>query len=184
MKKPGKTGAKRQSFFEKQPRELLMRLKEANPLASKEKIEAIMFDEVAEDHRYWGAVFAYWFTNNWKACEDDTDAPQPRGSGRPPQGPAPVGVGHNNGPKPSETPEEREKRLAAARKAAEEQARAAEAFMIWNLKMPNRKPLFECTKADLIQFGGFYKKLAEKVPAGKTVGQSVNPEDVQKLYHA
>lgn len=178
----GKTGAKRSSYYEKNPRELLVRLMKQNKTASEEAIQELMFEEVKQDHRYFGAIFAYWFANNWRYAHGDERATE--SSARTTPG---FGVGHNGpppaSPRPQGPPPLTPEQLARRRQEREARTDAVVTVVLLNLTMPNGKQLRKCTKADLIKFGGFYKKLAQFVLPGKTVeGSNLSEARVQEIF--
>src|SRR5690242_5836679 len=64
--KPGKYGAKRQTWYKKNPRELLHRVMRENPRGSEREVFEAFCSFVEDDHSYWGAMIEYWFANNYR----------------------------------------------------------------------------------------------------------------------
>jgi hypothetical protein len=63
---PGRYGAKRQSWEESNPRDVLERVINDNPRASEREIYDIS-SRILSDGRYFKAIFEYWFTNNYRS---------------------------------------------------------------------------------------------------------------------
>ena len=57
-------------------------------------------------------------------------------------------------------------------------------IILFDLIMPNGKKLPQCTGAECRTFGGWFTKLADKVPAKKKVGNVLSEGEVRKLYLA
>lgn len=66
---PGKTGAKRQSWLEFNPREVLRGVMKQSPRASEKEIHDAVKVALFEDRRYLEALYEYWFVGNYRAFE-------------------------------------------------------------------------------------------------------------------
>jgi hypothetical protein len=73
-------------------------------------------------------------------------------------------------------------RTAAELHAATEAAKALIVERLLDLIAPNGKRVAQCTGADCRKIGGWYGKLADKVPARKTVGAVLSEAQVRKLW--
>lgn len=64
---PGRIGAKRQSWSEYNPRELIKDAVRANPHSSEAEIRAYVWEIVESERSYVTAIFDYWFANNYRS---------------------------------------------------------------------------------------------------------------------
>jgi hypothetical protein len=73
-------------------------------------------------------------------------------------------------------------RSAAELRAATEATKALIVERLLDLIAPNGKKLAQCTGADCRKIGGRYGKLADQVPARKTVGATLSEAQLRKLW--
>jgi hypothetical protein len=77
---------------------------------------------------------------------------------------------------------QRRRRTAAELRAATEATKALIVGRLLDLIAPNGKPLAQCTGADCRRIGGWYGRLAAKVPPRKTVGAVLSEAQLRKLW--
>lgn len=66
--RPGRQGAKRQSFREDNPRSVLLALLRKYKGYSEERLFSLFKDQVEDDEDYRSVFLEYWFTNNYRAA--------------------------------------------------------------------------------------------------------------------
>jgi hypothetical protein len=158
---PGITGAKTVSWEHYNPRDLVLRLIREYPGADDKTIARHMRDAVLGDEsEYLLPCLLYVVRLTRRATEE----------------------------RPPKTREEREERsrehIAKVKERVTERVREEAEKMLLDLKMPNGKPLRDCTGSDSNRFGGRYQSLAVKVGPRKRVGDVLSEQDVRELYDA
>jgi len=159
---PGITGAKTVSWEHYNPRDLVLRLIREYPNADDKTLARHMRDAVLGDEpEYLLPCLLYVVRLTRRAVEEQ---------------------------RPKKTREERtaQKRQHAAqiRSRVTERVREQAEKMLLDLEMPNGKRLRDCTGNDCARFGGWYKRLADKVGPRKLIGDVLSEQDVRKLYKA
>jgi hypothetical protein len=75
-----------------------------------------------------------------------------------------------------------QRKLAIASEAAAvEKAKSLIGVRLFNLMMPNGKPLHECTGAECVKFGGYFTKIGNAVGPRKIVGKVMTASDLTSL---
>ena len=65
---PGNYGSKRQSWANKNPRDLLLDLMKSHEGSSEEELYEIFYKHIDRNDSYLPAIVEYWFTNNYRAA--------------------------------------------------------------------------------------------------------------------
>lgn len=153
MENLGTYGAKVQSWSGANPRDVLNRIIEAMPGASRESVLAALRDAVKEPaaELHLDAIIEYWFANNYRALTE------PR---RPPAGPSTA--------------------MVAEAKATIKQR--AERMVLLDMILPNGKALREATGRDCKRAGGWLRAIAQRIKPNERVGDVLTESDVRKLY--
>jgi hypothetical protein len=73
------------------------------------------------------------------------------------------------------------KQEAAKANAAVAKAKALIGERLFNLMMPNGKPLHECTGAECVTFGGYFIKIGDAVGPREIVGKVMSASDITSL---
>lgn len=161
---PGTYGAKVQSWKNANPRDLLKSLIDEHPSAAKTTLLAMVRNELLEDRSadMLDSVIEYWFTNNYHSLV------------------APVA----RAPRP---PREVVKAAQTAKVAdikSKVQARIQEEaqLLLLDLVMPNGKSLRDSTGKECAKAGGWYTKIAMRVPPGTKVGKALSEDQLRALW--
>jgi hypothetical protein len=152
----GSNGAKRQTWKNGNPRELLKRMIESSPRASQQTIQDKFEAAVEGDPDYLAPIIEYWFANNYRSLV------------------------HN---RPEVVKVTREVRTAQV-EAVKQTIIARAPIVLLDLAMPNGKSLRDCTGKDCAKAGGWLAKLAEKVKPSQKVGDALSEKDVRALFKA
>lgn len=158
----GTYGAKRQSWKQANPRDLLKRIVDEMGSAPEADVRAHVFDAVLDGHvpgDHLTAIIDYWFDNTYRAL---TFTPK--------------------------APEKIKAQKAAQKRQFEEikevvKARATRMALL-EMTMPNRKPLAECTGKDCAKAGGWLAKIAAKIKPNEKVGAVLSETQVRKIFAA
>lgn len=160
MTTAGIYGAKRQSWYGKNPRDVLRRILLDSPHASEKEHFDRVCDAIAEDTSYFGAVLEYWFANNYRSM-------------------CPVEIEPH-----SVTVVPRETRAAAVRDEQVSIGRIKEKLysaLTMSFVMPNGKELRYCTFGYVAEIGGVFADMAKGHHAGKIVGKHLTDADLLNL---
>jgi hypothetical protein len=76
---------------------------------------------------------------------------------------------------------ERRKVLNLQEEKAVRKAKALIGERLFNLMMPNGKPLHQCTGAECIKFGSYYAKIGKAAGPDKVVGDVMSADDITTL---
>lgn len=150
----GKTGAKRQSWKDTNPRSILIKIIAENPHESREDEENILelfWHAVKADEEILRTICEYWGINNYRSIvykADERMALQ----------------------RAEEV--ERAKRSIAAK------------IILLDWKLPNGKALRDCTKEDCRRQGGWLIKVASKLKARQRVGDVFSESQLRSLLHS
>jgi hypothetical protein len=136
-------------------RELLIRLKDEHPTASKSRLFDLFLERVKEDEEYQYATADYAFHNTMNALE--------RFEARPPASLAVV----------RQQREERQQEVIATAETIRNQ------ILLLNLEMPNGKRMRYCTGEEMAKFGRAYERIAKKVGKTQLVGSVMNETEVR-----
>lgn len=158
----GATGAKRATWRDANPRELLHRLIAEHPKADEDKWRRLFWREVQGDEALIRSIVEYWLDNNLRSML----AGDRRAAARK-QTAADVAV-----------------ETATVKAKVRERVRKEAKILLLGLLMPNGKPLRHCTGDDCRKFGGWLAGVARAVPAKKQVGDVLSEGDVRKLWLA
>lgn len=159
MMDTGVTGAKRQSWKEANPRELLKRLAEDNPSWSKERLFQAFVDQVMGNKGYLDTIVEYWFANNFHSLLE----------------------------RPSNANERARSSRVEGIKAnlAEHITRHAEMLLL-EMQMPNGKPLRDCTGAECLKLssavGGWLLRVSKRIGSDQTVGSALTENEVREMF--
>ncbi len=154
----GYRGATRQSWREKDVRELVIRLVESNPRATRHEIIKLFKEQMREDDDYLDAAADYVVTNAMNAIEL-AQAKRKRSSTRP-------------------TRAETDAKVESMAETIKEQ------IIILNLEMPNGKRMRYCTGEEMARFGGLYARIAKRVGKTKRVGEVLSEAQVRGMLEA
>lgn len=137
------------------PTEVLVRLIDENPGASRDVVERLFIAEIEEDRDYRTPVLKYFFFNAWMGLH-----PERRQKSR-----------------------ERNMLQKAELKqaAAENIQRIKRAVIISELMMPNNKKVADCTGIEMAKFGKFGAKIGKLVQRRK-VGAVLSEQQLWKMY--
>ena len=153
---PGITGAKRTSWEHYNPRDIILRLFREYPAADDKVIARHLRDAVLGDEPEYLLPCLLHVVTNIRAAH--------------------------------ERPSRKRQTATSAEHIAQVKGRVADRVreeaekMLLDLEMPNGKPLRDCTGSDCARFGGWFKRLADKVGPRKLVGNVLSEQDVRKLY--
>jgi hypothetical protein len=75
----------------------------------------------------------------------------------------------------------RSEQISQAKDALKERIQHEAQIVLLQMIMPNQKKLYDCTGQDCKQMGGWLKAIGEKVPAKKTVGETLTEKQVRLL---
>lgn len=76
---------------------------------------------------------------------------------------------------------EKRKQEASMERAAAEKAKALIGERLFNLIMPNGKPLNACTGAECVKFGGYFTKIGKAVGPRRVVGKVMSASQLTSL---
>lgn len=150
----GHRGATRQSWREKDVRELVVRLIEAHPRATRHEVIKLFKEQMREDDDYLDAAADYVVTNAMNALELARER------------------------------QKRANPKAKAESAAKVESMVEtikEQILLLNQEMPNGKRMRYCTGAEMAKFGGFYARIAKKVGKTKRVGEVLSEKEVRTM---
>lgn len=158
----GITGAKRQSFHEESPRDLLKRLMKANAKLSEEDLLILFARKVNDNPKYLPAIIEYWFANNHRSLTTRPQSPQQR--------------------RQDETT--RRQKIDTLKQGYKEQLTKL-AFLA--MVLPNGKELRECTGSECRKMapkvGAFLAKLGKELKPNQKVGDVYASDDaLAKLW--
>jgi hypothetical protein len=172
MIEAGIQGNKRQSFKGANPRDLLVRIVEANPQGTRGQWYFELVDELLSEDGvdYLKSVIEYWFSNNLNSLLD-----KPRCPPRPPV---------NRAEKAAKSEAKIKAAITAADKHVELLVDEKVERILLDLEMPNGKPLRDCTGADLSKMEGWVGRMRERVGPKQTVGKVLSEDDVRGYWKA
>jgi hypothetical protein len=150
---PGVTGAKQATFHELNVRNMLRDLGEASPNMTKAELYSTFLAQAESDPRIMQVIFDYWFSNAFKAIWGEKPGPEPIGSAAPLSRPLVAGG----------EIEPADKALHRGRKTraeVEEKLNENKQFL-FDMMMPNHKPLRNNTREDLQVVNGWTSGLIE-----------------------
>ena len=155
--KGGILGAKRATWRQVNPRELLRRIIDNSPTDDDADWRDMFWSEIENDKDMLRAIADYWLDNNIRSLTTPTTA------------------------------KTTDKMLAAEAVSVAKTnvtQRVAEHIKIalLALVMPNEKLLGDCTGAECRQFGGWFVKIGKSVPAKATVREHLSETKLQKLW--
>jgi hypothetical protein len=152
----GTYGAKRASWRDSNPRELLRKIWQANQSATENELRDLFWNECKDDTDMLRACVEYTFDNALTAL-------------------------HKN---PERTAQRRQANLnsgTTAKSALKDRIHREAQIILLELEMPNGKQLRACTGTECRTFGGWFGKLAIK--AGKRrVGEVLSEGEVRKIW--
>jgi hypothetical protein len=142
-------------YSKKSPLELMVRLIESDPTASRDRIIAKWIDEAKEEGGYEEAVWIYAATNYFNNA-----------------------IHSRRGPVPTATREQQATRVKTSVAAITRQL--AEKFLTLEFIMPNGHRLADCTGTEVAKLGGIFTLIGKK--AGKRlVSQAFTEDQLQAL---
>jgi hypothetical protein len=170
----GTTGAKRATWRETNPRSLLNKIVNDNPIKNgqdedqwKRRIGDLFWKAIEDDTDYLNAICQYWLDHNMRSL----------------LGPSPE-------EKTALEKEKKEKQAAKLNKAADEikervntEVERRARIVLLDLVTVNGKELRYCNKFECRAFGGWYTELAKQMPDKKTVGQVFTEEKLHVLWN-
>lgn len=156
----GRQGAKVQSW-RSSPRDLLKKLMDKSPGASKEKLFKTFYSYItsAKGEQYLQGVAEYWFANNFNSLVREEERPK-RAYVR------------------AQRKEELEVRTEEFKKIIKEKATK---LVLLDLIQPNGKPLRDCKGSDCAKFGGWLSRIAKAIAPNEIVGEALSEEQVRHL---
>jgi hypothetical protein len=157
----GELGATRQTWRTKSVRDLLAEILTVDPRATDRELLSKFVEHLREDDAYFLAAAEYAFDNALRALRREQNRP---------------------------SAEQKAKRAAEKAKAAAEHAKLVSRIKsnvkLLTMRMPNGKPLADCSGAECSHFGGWYARVAAAVGPAKLVGEVLNEKQIRVLYHA
>ena len=150
----GHKGATRQSWREKDVRELVVRLIEGHPRATRHDLIRLFKEQMREDDDYLDAAADYVVTNAMNALE------------------------LAQGRQKRAQPEAKAKVEAEAKSMVQT---IKDQIIVLNLEMPNGQRMRYCTGAQMEKFGGAYSRIGKKVGKTKRVGEVMNEKQVKDM---
>jgi hypothetical protein len=154
----GTLGAFRATWRKGNPRSLLETIINKNPKASENDIYKLFWTEIEDDKELLRAITGYWLDHNYRSLTRPILQP----SGEPTHA----------------------QRTIEARRQLKERIDYETRVMLLDLVMPNEKKLSDCTGKECCQFGGWLQLVGRKVPATKTVGETLTETQLQGLYRS
>lgn len=138
------------------PTEVIVRLIEENPGASRDVLEKLFIAEIEEDPDYRTPVIKYFFINAWSGLH-------------------PV---HSRKHSRKET----ERRAAEERQEVEKKVQQLKrAVILSELIMPNNKKVSECTGTEMMKFGKWHAAVG-KIVKRRVVGKVLNEDQLYDLW--
>lgn len=163
---PGTYGAKVQSWKNANPRDLLKTLIDENPSAAKPALLAMVRSELLDERAadMLDSVIEYWFTNNYHSLV------------------APVA----RAPRPPREVVKAAQTAKVAEIKANVQARIQEEarLLLLDLVLPNGKALRDSTGNECAKAGGWFTKIASRIPPGKKVGKVLSEDQLRSLWRS
>jgi hypothetical protein len=129
---------------------------EKNPMADAAALYKLFWDEIEDDKDLLRDIVGYWLDHNYQSLLS-TSSPSPK----------PAGTA---------------KSKTAVGERLRQRIHYETRIVLLDLIMPNDKRLAECTGAECGRFGGWLFQLSKKVPANKTVGDSLTEDEVYRLW--
>lgn len=138
------------------PTEVIVRLIEENPGASRDVLEKLFISEIEDDPDYRTPVIKYFFINAW--------------SGLHPLARRKV------------SKREIEQRIAEERQAVEKDVqRLKRAVILSELVMPNNKKVADCTGTEMMKFGKWHAAVG-KIVKRRKVGAVLTEEQLYEIW--
>jgi hypothetical protein len=154
----GTYGAKRSTWRNSNPRELLHKIWQANQSATEDQLRELFWQECKDDTDMLRACVEYTLDNALVALHSDPNRSAQRRQ-----------ANRNSG--------------ATAQTALKERIHREAQVILLDLEMPNGKQLRACTGTECRTFGGWFGKLAVK--AGKNqIGTVLSEGEVRKIWLA
>lgn len=154
-------GAKIQSFRSGNPRDLLRRIIEEDPSASKVELLKACRDEIIKDEDMVDAVIEYWFSNNYHSL-----------------------IGQK-----STTCDAQQKRRQSISEVAtniKERIEERAQMLLLDMILPNGKALRDCTGRECANLGNrigqWLKRVSAEIRPTQRVGDALSEERVRQLY--
>ena len=154
--KGGILGAKRATWRQVNPRELLRRIIDNSPTDDDADWRDTFWSEIENDKDMLRAIADYWLDNNIRSLTAPTNKTTDKMLAA-----KAVNVAKTN-----------------VTQRVVEQVKVA--FLAFT--MPNDKPLGDCTGSECKQFGGWFAKVGKIVPAKATVREHLSETKLQKLW--
>lgn len=159
----GSTGAKRQTWRNPSPREILRRLLEEYPNETEESTKSRMEDIILADKKLMSVVIEYWFTNNYRSLT------RPR--------PAPPSL---------EDQQDKKRARERAKDQIKDRIKQEAKVMLLCLMLPHGKTLANSTGAECSSLaatiGPWLSKIAAEVGDDKLVGEVLTEDRVRQLF--
>jgi hypothetical protein len=169
-RRPGKQGAKRQSTFASNPRDVLNRLMDKYPNKTERELRPKVKAHILDNPDYVSAIFEYWYANNYNSLRDERRE-------------------RNVSPVERQQKTEQKAAMAAEKVVRMEKtkqqfkARAVE-FVLLDLMMPNGKVLGDCTGADCAKAGGWLTAIAERIRPDDIVSRMLSEDQVKDIFRS
>jgi hypothetical protein len=162
----GIRGATRQSWNHS-PRELLREILDAHPGSDRKGIFRLFRDRLDADdgQEYIETIVEYWFANNYYSLIGNKPAPQAK-----------------RREVAAQVEQATEVIAGRVRAKIKEQAK----IMLLKMKLPNGKPLSECTGSECVQMGsrigGWLAEIGRRVKPNQKVGEVMTEADLRAIY--
>ena len=155
----GKTGAKRASWSKANPRDLMLKIRKANPDADVQQMFACLLEEMEKprNKKYQRGIYEHFNANSYRSLVHDE--------------------------KENESGEDKDKAKAAAAAAAKDIMKTAMDIELMTFLMPNGKELGDCTGPELRVFSGWASRLADKI-GNHTVREILNEHQLHEALNA
>jgi len=157
----GTYGAKRQSWEDPNPRDLLLRLIKEHPEKTEAGILALFRREVQDNDDYLNPIISYWFANNYLAL---TAKKKPK----------------------EEVQEEREQIRETAKAKLDEHIEREAKIILLDLLLPNGKVLRNCTGRECAKLGPkvgrWLTKISKQIRPNQIVGDTFSEAQIRRLY--
>jgi len=157
----GKTGAKRATWRDVNPRELLQRIINENPGDDEAAWREMFWAAVQRDQLYLYAVCSYWLDNNIRSITKRDYPSQVR---------LPL--------------KERESQIEQVKQNIVRRVEQEAKLLLLGMMTPCGKILRECTGAECGRMGGWYSRLASVVAPKRKVGATLSEGQLQDLWKA
>lgn len=147
----GRQGAKRQSFSEKSPRTVLLKIIAEHPHETRQDMEVILdlfWQTIHKNEAHLRTICDYWGVNNYTAIVHVT---QPRNQ------------------------------LKENEEVSNIKSSILSKIILLDWILPNGKKLRDCTKTDCTKAGGWLLKVGKKLKTRQTVGQVFSEEQLHNL---